>query len=163
RSQECSSPAWSRPSSRTTGVIDEWSRGRRPRWWRSRSSACVPAVWSTPTTSSWRSCWGRCRRRSPTPARRDGHGAPSPAASSRPGNWGYGVTAPAVVVAAWVLVRGTRPQRLTAAAVIPLFALVGTSRVRFPHYVLVVVPLLACLGMVALVRLARRAGVAGGV
>ena len=82
---------------------------------------------------------------------------------SLPGNWGYGVTALAVVGTVWVLVRGTRPQRLTAAAVIPLFALVGTSRVRFPHYVLVVVPLLACLGMVALVRLARRAGVAGGV
>src|SRR5439155_6058139 len=62
-----------------------------------------------------------------------------------------------------VLARGTRPQRLTAAAVIPLFALVGTSRVRFPHYVLVLVPLLACLAVVALVRMARRAGVAGGI
>ena len=77
---------------------------------------------------------------------------------SLPGNWGWPITVAAVagvIAAAW---RGTRPQRLVLGLVVPVFVTVGLFRVRFPHYVLIVVPFLAPMAVLA----ARRAlGVLG--
>src|SRR5207253_7704938 len=53
---------------------------------------------------------------------------------SLPGNWGWLVTGLAILGTVWVIARGTRPQRLVATFVVALYAVVGLSRVEFPHY-----------------------------
>jgi 4-amino-4-deoxy-L-arabinose transferase-like glycosyltransferase len=62
---------------------------------------------------------------------------------SLPGNWGWPATVAAVGGVAWGAVRGGRAERLAAAFVLPAFALIGASRVGFPHYVLLLTPFLA--------------------
>ena len=76
------------------------------------------------------------------------------ATTSMPGNWGWPMTILAVIGVVVVAIRGTRPQRLTALLAVALYVVIGASRVAFPHYILLVVPLLAPLAVVALVRLA---------
>jgi hypothetical protein len=76
------------------------------------------------------------------------------ATTSLPGSWGWPLTIAAAAGVVLVALRGTRAQRLTAAYAAGLYSLVGMSRIAFPHYVLVVTPLLAALACVALARLA---------
>jgi hypothetical protein len=73
--------------------------------------------------------------------------------TSLPGTWGWPLTVAAVAGTALLLVRGTRAQRLVGAVAAVLVALVGTTRVAFPHYVLIATPYLAAAAAVALVRL----------
>jgi hypothetical protein len=65
-----------------------------------------------------------------------------------------------------VAIRGSRFQRLTAAYVAITFLAVGSSTVRFPHYVLVYLPAAAPLAVIAVLRLGRalrtREGIAAG-
>jgi hypothetical protein len=75
---------------------------------------------------------------------------------SLPGNWGWPLTLLAVAGVVAVAAQGTRAQRLTIAFAVALFAVVGASRVLFPHYVLLLYPFLAPLAVVAAQRLARR-------
>jgi hypothetical protein len=75
--------------------------------------------------------------------------------TSLPGTWGWPLTVAAVAGLGLVAWRGTRAQRLAAGYTVVLFGLVGASRIAFPHYVLVVTPLLAAFAFVALGRLAR--------
>jgi len=70
-----------------------------------------------------------------------------------PGSWGWPVTVAAVAGIVLMLVRGTRAQRLTAVYGAAVFALIGASRVAFPHYALLVMPLLAVAAFVAVGRL----------
>lgn len=84
--------------------------------------------------------------------------------TSLPGNWGWLATALAVGGLVVGATRGNRAERLAASFVVPVFALVGASRVRFPHYVLLVVPFLAAAAgaafarLLATARLRRHAG-----
>jgi hypothetical protein len=82
---------------------------------------------------------------------------------SLPGNWGWPLTVAALVGTAWVMARGTRPQRLAASFVVPVLAVVGTFQARFPHYVLVLLPFLAALAFVAVLRLGGRLGESGSL
>ncbi len=77
--------------------------------------------------------------------------------TSMPGSWGWPVTVLAVAGCVAVLVRGSRAQRLVAVLALVLFALIGASQVRFPHYVLIVYPELAALACVAVGRIRPRA------
>lgn len=72
---------------------------------------------------------------------------------SLPGNWGRPATVLALAAVVVGAARGTRRERLAAAFVLPAFALIGASRVRFPHYVLLVVPFLAAAAGAAAARL----------
>lgn len=76
--------------------------------------------------------------------------------TSMPGNWGWPVTMLAVAGTCVVLVRGSRAQRLVAVLTLTLFALIGASQIRFPHYVLVIYPQLAALACVAAGRIRPR-------
>lgn len=73
--------------------------------------------------------------------------------TSMPGNWGWPVTVLAVAGVCAVLVRGSRAQRLVAVLVLALFALIGASQIRFPHYVLIIYPYLAAFACVAVGRI----------
>lgn len=73
--------------------------------------------------------------------------------TSMPGNWGWPVTVLAIAGLCAVLVRGSRAQRLVAVLVLVLFALIGASQIRFPHYVLIIYPYLAALACVAVGRI----------
>jgi 4-amino-4-deoxy-L-arabinose transferase-like glycosyltransferase len=73
--------------------------------------------------------------------------------TSMPGNWGWPVTVLAVAGLCAVLARGSRAQRLVAAFVLVLFALIGVSKIHFPHYVLIIYPPLAALACVAVGRI----------
>jgi len=75
--------------------------------------------------------------------------------TSLPGTWGWPLTVAALAGTGLLLARGTRAQRLVAAAAAVLVALVGSTRVAFPHYVLIATPYLAAAAAVALVRLGR--------
>ncbi len=77
--------------------------------------------------------------------------------TSLPGTWGWPLTLAALAGIAIVALRGSRPQRLVAAYAVLLLGLVGASRIAFPHYVLVVTPLLAVFALIALGRLTRPA------
>ncbi|MGH8899913.1 MAG: phospholipid carrier-dependent glycosyltransferase [Egibacteraceae bacterium] len=77
--------------------------------------------------------------------------------TSMPGSWGWPVTVLAVAGCVAVLVRGSRAQRLVAVLALVLFALIGASQVRFPHYVLIVYPEFAALACVAVGRIRPRA------
>lgn len=82
---------------------------------------------------------------------------------SLPGNWGWPATALAVAgIARWVL-RGSPAERLAATFVVPAFLVVGASRVRFPHYVLLLVPFLAAAAGGLAARSVRRLRPAGVV
>lgn len=74
--------------------------------------------------------------------------------TSLPGSWGWPLTLSAVAGLVLMLVRGTRAQRLTAVYAVAVFTLIGASRVAFPHYVLLVMPLFAVAAFIALGRLA---------
>ena len=74
------------------------------------------------------------------------------ATRSLPGNWGWVVTVLGAVGTVLALVRGDRRLRLTAVLAVGLFVVVGLSRVQFPHYVLILLPLLAVLGAAAVPR-----------
>ncbi|MGH8900349.1 MAG: phospholipid carrier-dependent glycosyltransferase [Egibacteraceae bacterium] len=76
--------------------------------------------------------------------------------TSMPGNWGWPVTVLAVAGTCAVLVRGSRAQRLVAVLMLTLFALIGSSQIRFPHYVLIIYPGLAALACVAVGRIRPR-------
>ncbi|HWB70820.1 MAG TPA: phospholipid carrier-dependent glycosyltransferase [Egibacteraceae bacterium] len=86
--------------------------------------------------------------------------------TAMPGNWGWPLTLLAAGGSGWVAARGSRPQRLVALFAVALFVVIGASRVRFPHYLLIVYPELAALAAVALVHtvggLARRGRLARG-
>jgi 4-amino-4-deoxy-L-arabinose transferase-like glycosyltransferase len=71
-----------------------------------------------------------------------------------PGNWGWVVTAFALGGVIAVAVRGTREQRLLCAYALLVLALIGSSVVTLPHYVLPAVPALAVLAAVCVQRLA---------
>lgn len=75
--------------------------------------------------------------------------------TSLPGSWGWPLTVAAVAGLVLMLVRGTRAQRLTAVYAVAVFTLIGASRVAFPHYVLLVMPLFAVAAFIALGRLAN--------
>jgi MFS family permease len=77
--------------------------------------------------------------------------------TSMPGNWGWPLTALAVGGTVAAAVRGSRDQRLVAAFVAVVFGLIGSSQIRFPHYVLILYPFLAALAAVALLRIRPRA------
>lgn len=67
------------------------------------------------------------------------------ATRSLPGNWGWGITILAAIGVVAALVSGDRRQRIVAVFAAGLFAVVGLSRVEFPHYMVIVLPLLAVL------------------
>ncbi len=71
---------------------------------------------------------------------------------SLPGTWGWPLTLLGFAGLVAALARGTRAQRLVAVLTVTLVALVGSSQVRFPHYTLIVQPLLAVLAFVAVTR-----------
>ncbi len=75
---------------------------------------------------------------------------------SLPGNWGWPVTFLAVGGVVWCAVKGTRRQRLALVYIVPTFLVIGAARVRFPHYILPVVPVLAPYAIVAALRIAPR-------
>ncbi len=77
---------------------------------------------------------------------------------SLPGNWGWPITVAAVAGALAVARRGTRAQRLVLGLALALFAVVGLFRVRFPHYVVILIPFLAPYAVVAARRLAGCSG-----
>lgn len=85
------------------------------------------------------------------------------ATESLPGTWGWPLTLATAAGIVLVAVRGSRAQRLVAGYAVALFAVVGASLIAFPHYALVVTPLLAVFALVALGRLPRvaPAGAAG--
>jgi len=71
-----------------------------------------------------------------------------------PGSWGWPLTVAAIAGLVLMLARGTRAQRLTAVYAVAVFVLIGASRVAFPHYALLVMPLFAIAAFIALGRLA---------
>lgn len=75
--------------------------------------------------------------------------------SSLPGNWGWPLTIAAIVGVGLVVRSGNRPQRLvlTFAFFGSLFAVL--SQVRFPHYVLLPLPVLAIVAFVAINHVCR--------
>jgi MFS family permease len=75
---------------------------------------------------------------------------------SLPGNWGWPFTVVSIAGTIWVLKSGSRAHRLALAFVLPVFAILGLSSVRFPHYILILTPFMASLGVVALLRFIRR-------
>jgi 4-amino-4-deoxy-L-arabinose transferase-like glycosyltransferase len=72
---------------------------------------------------------------------------------SLPGNWGWPATVLAVGGVVLGIARGSRAERLAATFVVPAFALIGASRVRFPHYVLLLAPFLAAAAGATVARL----------
>lgn len=74
---------------------------------------------------------------------------------SLPGNWGWLVTLLAAAGVVWVLAKGTREQRLVAGFVVLLYTVVGLSRVEFPHYMVILLPFLAPMAVITVVRLAQ--------
>lgn len=74
------------------------------------------------------------------------------ATRSLPGNWGWGITVVAALGMIAALVIGDRRQRVVALFAAGLFAVVGLSRVEFPHYMVIVVPLLAVLAALLVAR-----------
>lgn len=76
--------------------------------------------------------------------------------TSLPGNWGWPLTIATVVGTVLVARDGTRQQRLILSFAVAgsLFAVL--SQVRFPHYVLLPLPVLAVLAFVAIDHLVRR-------
>lgn len=85
------------------------------------------------------------------------------ATRSLPGNWGWGVTVLAAFGVLVALADGDRRQRALALFAIGLFAVVGLSRVEFPHYVLIVLPLLAVFAALLVARVVERASPAYAV
>jgi hypothetical protein len=79
------------------------------------------------------------------------------ATTSLPGNWGWGITVLAALGTVVVLVDGDRRQRIVALFAIGLFAVVGLSRVEFPHYLVIVLPLLAVLAALLVERVVDHA------
>jgi 4-amino-4-deoxy-L-arabinose transferase-like glycosyltransferase len=79
------------------------------------------------------------------------------ATTSLPGNWGWGITVLAALGTVVVLVDGDRRQRIVALFAIGLFAVVGLSRVEFPHYMVIVLPLLAVLAALLVERVVDHA------
>jgi 4-amino-4-deoxy-L-arabinose transferase-like glycosyltransferase len=84
------------------------------------------------------------------------------ATKSLPGNWGWGITALAALGTVVALVDGDRRQRVVALFAIGLFAVVGLSRVEFPHYMVIVLPLLAVLAAWFVARVVEHASPAFG-
>jgi hypothetical protein len=79
------------------------------------------------------------------------------ATTSLPGNWGWGVTVLAALGTIAALVDGDRRERIIALFAVGLFAVVGLSRVEFPHYMVVVLPLLAVLAASLVARVVDHA------
>jgi hypothetical protein len=73
--------------------------------------------------------------------------------SSLPGNWGWPLTILALVGTGWVLLQGTRTQRLAMSFMLPAFVLLGLFRVRFPHHMLLLTPFFAAMALVAMKRI----------
>ncbi|MBW3562061.1 MAG: glycosyltransferase family 39 protein [Actinobacteria bacterium] len=81
--------------------------------------------------------------------------------NSLPGNWGWPLTVLGIVGLGYAFVGGDRRLRVLAWPAVLVLALAVSNDVRFPHYVLLAVPLLAILGLVALWRLVRRLAPSG--
>lgn len=81
--------------------------------------------------------------------------------NSLPGNWGWPLTVLGIAGLGYGLVAGDRRLRVLAWPAVVVLALAVTNDVRFPHYVLLAVPMLAILGLVALWRLVRRVAPSG--
>jgi 4-amino-4-deoxy-L-arabinose transferase-like glycosyltransferase len=79
------------------------------------------------------------------------------ATKSLPGNWGWGITVLAALGTIAALIDGDRRQRVVALFAIGLFAVVGLSRVEFPHYMVIVLPLLAVLAAMLVARVVDHA------
>lgn len=62
-----------------------------------------------------------------------------------PGSNGWLVTGLLVAGVVWGACRGDRATKLVTAYAVGLFAVIGLSRIVFPHYVIVVLPVLAAL------------------
>jgi hypothetical protein len=67
-----------------------------------------------------------------------------------PGNWGWLLTSLAVIGVGLVILTGRLDQRLLLAFVVPVYLLLGISHVEFPHYVLLVLPMLGVFAGLAL-------------
>lgn len=76
--------------------------------------------------------------------------------TSLPGNWGVVATVAGVVGVAWFLASGEAWRRWTGVYTLALFGVIGLSRVAFPHYALILLPLLALQAGVAVVELPAR-------
>jgi chromate transport protein ChrA len=79
-----------------------------------------------------------------------------------PGSLGWPAAVAIVLSVGWGLWRGDRIRRLVAGYAVALFAAIGLSRIEFPHYLLVLLPVLAALAGAAagdLVRALDRTGV----
>ncbi|CAN5465616.1 hypothetical protein BH23ACT9_BH23ACT9_34000 [soil metagenome] len=70
-----------------------------------------------------------------------------------PGSVGWPVALAMIAATGWSLWRGDRVRRLVAGYAVLLYAIVGLSRIVFPHYVIIVVPVLAALTGAALADL----------
>ena len=78
-----------------------------------------------------------------------------------PGNWGWVLTGFAMAGLVLVAAQGTRRQRLTLLFVVPVFTVLGASKIQFPHYLIIIVPMLAiyaAIGVVWAYRHLRRWG-----
>lgn len=62
-----------------------------------------------------------------------------------PGSLGWAVVVAVVAAVGWALVAGDRGLRLVAGYAVGLYAVIGLSRIEFPHYVVIVVPVLAAV------------------
>jgi hypothetical protein len=76
---------------------------------------------------------------------------------SLPGSWGWVVTVLVIVGVVVAIGWGTRAERLTLAFALPTALVLGASKVRFPHYMLLTMPFFAVLACSALTRLTSRA------
>lgn len=75
---------------------------------------------------------------------------------SLPGNWGWPLTVVSLFGVAYGLVAGPRRVRVLAVPALIVVGLATVNEVRFPHYVLLVTPLLAILAFWTVWRLAGR-------
>jgi MFS family permease len=65
-----------------------------------------------------------------------------------PGNWGWVMTALSLAGLILVAARGTRGQRLVLVFVVLVFAVLGSSKIQFPHYIVLIVPMMAAFAAI---------------